>query len=137
MSSPSRHPQGFSTRAIHAGQDPDTATGAVVVPIVQTSTYKQDGVGGLRGGFEYSRSEEYVAANGRTRLVDLTTKPSDLRAPLDPAPATGAVVRRLREAGIEGPGPDRHLSPEIEAAVGLVKSGAVLAAAASVIGDLQ
>lgn len=47
---------GFSTRAIHAGQDPDAATGAVVPPIYQVSTYKQDGVGGLRGGYEYSRS---------------------------------------------------------------------------------
>ena len=47
---------GFETRAIHAGQEPDPLTGAVVVPIYQTSTYKQDGVGGLRGGYEYSRS---------------------------------------------------------------------------------
>lgn len=47
---------GFATRAIHAGQDPDAATGAVVPPIYQVSTYKQDGVGGLRGGWEYSRS---------------------------------------------------------------------------------
>ena len=48
--------QGFSTRAIHAGQEPDPLTGAVVPPIYQVSTYKQDGVGGLRGGYEYSRS---------------------------------------------------------------------------------
>jgi cystathionine gamma-synthase len=47
---------GFSTRAIHAGQDPDPATGAVIVPVHLTTTYKQDGVGGLRGGYEYSRS---------------------------------------------------------------------------------
>ena len=47
---------GFSTRAIHAGQEPDPLTGAVVPPIYQVSTYKQDGVGGLRGGYEYSRS---------------------------------------------------------------------------------
>lgn len=47
---------GFATRAIHAGQEPDAATGAVVPPIYQVSTYKQDGVGGLRGGWEYSRS---------------------------------------------------------------------------------
>lgn len=47
---------GFATRAIHAGQEPDAATGAVVPPIHQVSTYKQDGVGGLRGGYEYSRS---------------------------------------------------------------------------------
>src|SRR5215210_5632695 len=48
--------QGFSTRAIHAGQDPDSATGSVVPPIYAPSTFIQDGVGGLRGGYEYSRS---------------------------------------------------------------------------------
>jgi cystathionine gamma-synthase len=47
---------GFDTLAIHAGQEPDLLTGSVTVPIFQTSTYKQDGVGGLRGGYEYSRS---------------------------------------------------------------------------------
>ncbi|WP_432484220.1 cystathionine gamma-synthase [Kineococcus esterisolvens] len=51
---------GFSTRALHAGQEADPATGAVVTPIYQVSTYKQDGVGGLRTGlgtgYEYSRS---------------------------------------------------------------------------------
>src|SRR4051812_47978594 len=47
---------GFETRAIHAGYEPDAATGAVIPPIYATSTYKQDGVGGLRGGYEYSRS---------------------------------------------------------------------------------
>jgi cystathionine gamma-synthase len=47
---------GFETLAIHAGQDPDPTTGAVVPPIYQVSTYKQDGVGGLRNGYEYSRS---------------------------------------------------------------------------------
>jgi len=47
---------GFETTALHAGQEPDALTGAVVPPIYQVSTYKQDGVGGLRGGYEYSRS---------------------------------------------------------------------------------
>lgn len=47
---------GFETRAIHAGQEPDPTTGAVVPPIYATSTYKQDGVGGMRNGYEYSRS---------------------------------------------------------------------------------
>jgi cystathionine gamma-synthase len=58
----------FETLAIHAGQEPDPATGAVVPPIYQVSTYKQDGVGGLRGkelgaaarwieGYEYSRTD--------------------------------------------------------------------------------
>src|SRR3954469_7912561 len=51
-----RNKSGFETRAIHAGYEPDAATGAVIPPIYATSTYKQDGVGGLRGGFEYSRS---------------------------------------------------------------------------------
>ncbi|WP_433698462.1 cystathionine gamma-synthase [Nocardiopsis sp. CA-288880] len=46
----------FETLAIHAGQEPDAGTGAVVVPIYQTSTYAQDGVGGLRQGYEYSRT---------------------------------------------------------------------------------
>jgi cystathionine gamma-synthase len=52
--------RGFATRAIHAGSEPDPSTGAVVTPIYQVSTYKQDGVGGLRtglgAGYEYSRS---------------------------------------------------------------------------------
>jgi cystathionine gamma-synthase len=51
-----RSKAGFETRAIHAGYEPDEATGAVIPPIYATSTYKQDGVGGLRGGYEYSRS---------------------------------------------------------------------------------
>ncbi|MFI7339898.1 cystathionine gamma-synthase [Streptomyces sp. NPDC050085] len=49
-------PRGFETTAIHAGNTADPVTGAVVPPIYQVSTYKQDGVGGLRGGYEYSRS---------------------------------------------------------------------------------
>ncbi|RYJ24774.1 cystathionine gamma-lyase [Streptomyces sp. L-9-10] len=49
-------PHHFETRAIHAGNTADPLTGAVVPPIYQVSTYKQDGVGGLRGGYEYSRS---------------------------------------------------------------------------------
>jgi cystathionine gamma-synthase len=46
----------FETRVIHGGQQADPQTGAVIPPIYQVSTYKQDGVGGLRGGYEYSRS---------------------------------------------------------------------------------
>ncbi|WP_426241805.1 cystathionine gamma-synthase [Nocardioides sp. LHG3406-4] len=51
-----RSKSGFDTRAIHAGYEPDPTTGAVIPPIYATSTYKQDGVGGMRGGYEYSRS---------------------------------------------------------------------------------
>src|SRR5262245_65961891 len=47
---------GFETLAIHAGQEPDPRTGAVVPPIYQTSTYAQDAVGAPRHGYEYSRT---------------------------------------------------------------------------------
>ncbi|GAA3656725.1 cystathionine gamma-synthase [Nocardioides ginsengisoli] len=57
---------GFETRAIHAGYTPDPTTGAVIPPIYATSTYAQDGVGGLRNGYEYSRS----ANPTRTALED-------------------------------------------------------------------
>mgnify|MGYP000957843203 CR=1 FL=1 len=46
----------FETLAIHAGQEPDPLTGAVNVPIYQTSTYAQDGVGEMRGGHDYART---------------------------------------------------------------------------------
>ena len=46
----------FETLAIHAGQEPDPLTGAVVPPIYQVSTFKQDGVGRPRGGYEYART---------------------------------------------------------------------------------
>jgi cystathionine gamma-synthase len=61
---------GFETLAIHAGQEPDPLTGAVIPPIYQVSTYKQDGVGGLRaGGYEYSRT----ANPTRTALEECLT----------------------------------------------------------------
>jgi cystathionine gamma-synthase len=47
---------GPATKAIHAGYRPDPATGAVNAPIYASSTFAQDGVGGLRGGFEYART---------------------------------------------------------------------------------
>jgi len=79
--------------------------------------------------------------DGLTRVlaVEILTaaRALDLRAPLAPAVGTAAVVRTLRENGVGGPGPDRWLSPEIEKAVELVRSGAVLAAAESQIGELR
>src|SRR6201999_754356 len=62
---------GFETLAIHAGQEHDALTGAVVPPIYQTSTFKQDGVGGLRGGYEYSRSANPTRAALETALAAL------------------------------------------------------------------
>ena len=49
-------PDRFETLAVHAGAEPDPQTGAVVPPIQMSTTFKQDGVGGLRGGYEYGRS---------------------------------------------------------------------------------
>ncbi|MBU8808787.1 histidine ammonia-lyase [Mycolicibacterium goodii] len=60
----------------------------------------------------------------------------DLRAPLSPAPATGAVVKALRDR-VAGPGPDRYLAPEIETAAAMVGNGVIVAAAESVIGPLH
>ena len=48
--------QGFATRAIHAGYEPNAENGAVNVPIYASSTFQQDGVGGMRGGYEYART---------------------------------------------------------------------------------
>jgi cystathionine gamma-synthase len=56
MSEDEQPAQSFETKVIHGGQHADPLTGAVVPPIYQVSTYKQDGVGGTRGGYEYSRS---------------------------------------------------------------------------------
>ncbi|MCW2755257.1 MAG: hutH [Marmoricola sp.] len=81
------------------------------------------------------------SVDGLTRVLAIevltAARALDLRAPLAPSPATAAVVALLRGAGIEGPGPDRHLSPEIERAVDLVRTGAVVAAAEEVIGELR
>jgi histidine ammonia-lyase len=81
------------------------------------------------------------AVDGLTRVLAIevltAARAIDLRAPLQPAPATGAVVRALREAGIAGPGTDRYLAPEIDRAVALVADGAVVTAAESVTGRLH
>ena len=61
----------FETLSIHAGQEPDPLTGAVMTPIYQTSTYKQDGVGGLRGGYEYSRTGNPTRAALEACLAEL------------------------------------------------------------------
>ncbi|ROR92714.1 histidine ammonia-lyase [Nocardioides aurantiacus] len=81
------------------------------------------------------------SVDGLTRVLAVevmaAARALDLRRPLEPSPATGAVVDLLRAHGVRGPGPDRHLAPEIEACVDLVRSGAVVAAATAVIGEMQ
>ena len=76
---------------------------------------------------------------GRVLAVELLTaaRGIELRAPLEPAPATGAVIAALRAAGAPGPGTDRWLAPEIETAHTFVTSGAALAAAERVTGPLR
>ncbi|WIE74744.1 cystathionine gamma-synthase [Curtobacterium sp. MCSS17_007] len=61
----------FATRAVHAGQDPDATTGAVIPPIHVTSTYVQDGVGNMRNGYEYSRGGNPTRDALQTLLADL------------------------------------------------------------------
>jgi histidine ammonia-lyase len=74
----------------------------------------------------------------RVLAIELLTaaRGLELRAPLAPAPATGAVVAALR-AVAPGPGPDRYLAPEIEAAIAYVADGSAVRAAESVIGPLR
>ena len=75
---------------------------------------------------------------GRVLAIELLTaaRALDLRAPLEPAPATAAVLAGIRE-WVAGPGPDRHLAPEIEHAVRYVTAGVAVAAAESVTGPLR
>ncbi|OIV36224.1 histidine ammonia-lyase [Mangrovactinospora gilvigrisea] len=79
-----------------------------------------------------------VDALGRVLAIEVLTaaRALELRDPLRPGPATAAVVAELRANGIAGPGPDRHLSPEIEAAVALTADGTLLAAAERETGPL-
>ncbi|GAA2119520.1 histidine ammonia-lyase [Streptomyces synnematoformans] len=64
------------------------------------------------------------------------TRAVELRAGLTPAPATRAVLRAVRDAGVAGPGDDRFLSPDLAAAEGFVRSGRLVAAVESVTGPL-
>jgi cystathionine gamma-synthase len=61
----------FATRAVHAGAEPDGATGAVSPPIYQTSTYAQDGVGRPRGGYEYARTQNPTRERLERAVADL------------------------------------------------------------------
>jgi histidine ammonia-lyase len=77
------------------------------------------------------------ALDGLTRVlaVEILTaaRAIDLRAPLEPAAATGAVRDAVRAAGVPGPGPDRHLAPELEAVTDGVREGSLLAAASNAL----
>jgi cystathionine gamma-synthase len=68
---PQQDKQDFSTRAIHVGQEFDPTTGSVIPPIYQTSTFVQDGIGGLRNGWEYARSGNPTRSSLETLIADL------------------------------------------------------------------
>ncbi len=79
-----------------------------------------------------------VDALGRVLTIEVLAgaRALDLRAPLEPAPGTGAVVALVRDR-VPGPGPDRHLAPDIEHVHDLVTSGAIAAAVEAAIGPLE
>jgi cystathionine gamma-synthase len=95
----------FETLAIHAGQEPDPLTGAVVPPIYQVSTFAQDGVGGVRGGYEYSRS----ANPTRTALAECLAALEEGAAAL--AFASGLAAEDCLLRTLCSPG-DRVLIPD-------------------------
>jgi cystathionine beta-lyase/cystathionine gamma-synthase len=121
----------FATKAIHAGQEADARTGAVIVPIYQTSTYKQDGIDRPRNGYEYARTqnptrgslEETLAAldDGKhglaygsgsaatSALIDLLTPGQEVISTID---VYGGTYRQLRRVyakyGIESTFLDTH-----------------------------
>jgi histidine ammonia-lyase len=105
------------------------------VDSIPSSAMQEDHVSmGWSAGLKLRRS-----IDGLTRVlaIELLTaaRGIELRAPLAPAPATAAVIAALRET-TPGPGADRFLAPEIEAAVELVRGGAARRAAESVTGPL-
>lgn len=105
------------------------------VDSLPTSAMQEDHVS---MGWAAARKLRTVLANlGRILAVELVVaaRGLDLRAPLDPAPATAAARDAVREV-VGGPGPDRFLAPELAAAEKLVRDGAVLAAVESVTGRL-
>jgi len=106
------------------------------VDSIPSSGMQEDHVSmGWSAGRKLRRSLDALT---RVLAIELVTaaRALDLRSPLQPSPATAAAVAALRTQ-VPGPGPDRYLSPELEAAVDLVRSGAVLAAAETITGPLE
>ena len=129
---------GLHDRAVHPGR-PGLGDEAVAAPAsvdsIPSSAMQEDHVSmGWSAARKLRRS---VDALTRVLAVELMTaaRGLELRAPLRPAAATGAVVEALRTT-VPGPGPDRFLAPEIEAAVRFVAAGGAVRAAESVTGPL-
>ncbi len=106
------------------------------VDSIPSSAMQEDHVSmGWSGARKLRRSIDGLA---RVLGIELITaaRALDLRAPLAPSPATAAVLA-LARTRVQGVGPDRFMSPEIEAAYEMVAGGDVVAAAQSVIGELE
>ncbi|MGH8775218.1 MAG: histidine ammonia-lyase [Jiangellaceae bacterium] len=106
------------------------------VDSIPSSAMQEDHVSmGWNAGRKLRRSVDGLA---RVLAVEILTaaRALDLRAPLSAAAGTGAV-RDLVRQHVDGPGPDRHLAPEVDAVVDLVRSGAVIAAAEAAAGPLR
>ena len=105
------------------------------VDSIPTSAMQEDHVSmGWAAGRKLRRALDGLA---RVLTIELLTaaRGIELRSPLEPAPATAAVIASLRET-VPGHGPDRHMAPEIEAALEFVTSGRARSAAESTTGPL-
>ena len=103
------------------------------VDSIPSSAMQEDHVSmGWAAGRKLRRS-----VDGLTRVLAIeiltASRALDLRSPLAPAPATGAVRDAVRATGVRGPGPDRYLAPEIEAVVAAVSDGALVSAAGTAL----
>ncbi len=106
------------------------------VDSIPTSAMQEDHVSmGWAAGRKLRRGIDGLR---RVLAIEILTaaRALDLRAPLTPAPATKAVVQALRST-VDGPGPDRWLSPDIDKTVAAVQDGSLLSAAESVTGPLE
>jgi cystathionine gamma-synthase len=90
----------FDTAAVHAGQAPDETTGAVIPPVHFSTTYAQDGIGGLRGGYEYGRAGNPTRAALETQLAALEGGAAALSFASGLA-AEDALLRGLLQPGAE------------------------------------
>jgi histidine ammonia-lyase len=107
------------------------------VDSIPSSAMQEDHVSlGWHAGRKLRRAIDGLATVLAVELVT-AARALDLRLPLRPAPATAAAVAALRAAGVAGPGPDRHLAPELEIATELVRRGVVVRGTENVAGMLS
>src|SRR4051812_23737865 len=94
MSSEKEHQDRFGTRAVHAGQTPDPTTGAIMMPIYQTSTYVQDELGKPREGYEYARVTNPTRSAMEANIASLENAKHGIAFASGMA-AIDAIIKRL------------------------------------------